>query len=150
MVAPAVMTIRPDLRFVMAVRHGVDMAFSRNQQQVIVWGPTVLSEPDLQKNPVSSLRYWCAVHRRIAAFKEEQPDRVLILSFDQLCSEPEKVLTRLFEFSGLEPTDELMEKARSGVKKPSSIGRRHDEDLSQFDPADMEFVESYMANIECP
>ncbi len=126
------------------------MAFSRNKQQVAVWGPTILKEPNLEITEVASLRYWCAVHRRIAAFKEEQPERVLILSFDQLCSEPEKVLPRLFEFSGVEPTTELMERARAGVKKPSSIGRRHNEDLSSFDPADMEFVESYMATIEHP
>lgn len=150
LVAPAAMKIRPDLRFVMAVRHGVDMAFSRNKQQVAVWGPTILEEPNLEITEVASLRYWCAVHRRIAAFKEEQPERVLILSFDQLCSEPDKVLPRLFKFSGVEPTEELMERARAGVKTPSSIGRRHNEDLSSFDPADMEFVESYMATIESP
>ena len=150
MVAPKALEIRPELRFVMAVRHGVDMAFSRNQQQLAVWGATILDEPDLEKNEVASLRYWCAVHKRIAAFKEQEPDRVLILSFDQLCSAPEVVLPQLFEFSGVEPTAALIEQASAGVKMPSSIGRRHNEDLSSLDPADMEFVESYMATIEHP
>ena len=148
-VAPTALKLRSDLRFVMAVRHGVDMAFSKNQQQVSFWGSTIFGEPDLVVSEVASLRYWCEVHRRISAFQEREPDRVLILSFDQLCAEPKIVLRRLFEFSGVEPTDELINRASKDVKAPSSIGRRHNEDLSQFDPADMDFVESYMANIKC-
>ena len=147
-VAPAALRIRPELKFVMAVRHGVDMAFSRNQQQAAVWGPTVLEEPDLDPSPNTSLRYWCLVHRRTAEFKEQFPDRVLIVSFDQLCREPERVLPRIFEFSDIEPSKELLGRAKAGVKAPSSIGRHLKEDLSTFDPDDMSFVDSFMATIE--
>ena len=37
-VAGELLALRPETKFVMAVRHGVDMAFSSNQQQVAVWG----------------------------------------------------------------------------------------------------------------
>ena len=147
-VAPSALEYRPNLRFVMAVRHGIDMAFSRNQQQVGVWGPTVLKERDLQITPNSSLQYWCFVHRRIADLKARFPDRVLIVSFDQLCSNPALVFPRIFEFSNIDPTDQLIQRASSGVKAPSSIGRHLNEDLSVFDPNDMAFVESFMATIE--
>jgi hypothetical protein len=147
-VAPSALEYRPNLRFVMAVRHGVDMAFSRNQQQVNVWGPTVLEEPGLEINPVASLRYWCLVHRRIADLQKKHPDRVLIVSFDQLCHDPGFVFPHLFEFAEIEPTKELMERASAGVKAPSSIGRHLNEDLSVFDPDDLAFVDSFMATIE--
>lgn len=147
-VAPKAIEIRPDLKFIMVVRHGVDMAFSRNQQQVAVWGPTFLGDPELKLGPVASLRYWCAVHRRIEEFAKQEPERVKFFSFDQLCREPHRVLRRLFEFSGFEATDSLMRIASEGVKPPSSIGRRHNEDLSIFAKEDMDFVDEFMATIE--
>ena len=36
-IAPRILEIDPDIRFVMAVRHGIDMAFSTNQQQLVIW-----------------------------------------------------------------------------------------------------------------
>lgn len=147
-VAPQALEIRPDLKFIMIVRHGVDMAFSRNQKQVAVWGPTFLDDLELKLGPVASLRYWCVVHRRIEELAKQEPERVKFLSFDQLCREPHRVLRRLFEFSGLEATDSLMRITSEGVKPPSSIGRRHNEDLSIFAQEDMDFVDEFMATIE--
>ena len=147
-VAPAALEHHPELLFVMAVRHGTDMAFSRNRQQVGVWGPTVLGEPGLEITPVASLRYWCHVHRRIDEIRSRYPDRVLVVSYDQLCRRPELVLPRLFGFAGIEPTSALLARATEGVKAPSSIGRHLDEDLSVFDPEDLAFVESFMTTIE--
>jgi hypothetical protein len=147
-VAPKALEIRPDLKFVMVVRHGVDMAFSKNQQQLAVWGPTFLDDSELRLGPVASLWYWCVVHRRIAELAKQDPERVKIFSFDQLCREPDHVLHRLFEFSSVEPTDSLMRVASEGVKTPSSIGRRYNEDLSIFAKEDMDFVDDFMATIE--
>ena len=149
-VAPRILEIDPDIRFVMAVRHGVDMAFSRNQQQLLIWGPTVFEDPGLELTPNASLRYWCLVHRRIAECQRKHPDRVLILSFDQFCTDPDPVARRLLEFAAIEPTSRLLERAKSGVKAPGSIGRHLKEDLSQFDAQDTEFVDSFMSTIRVP
>jgi hypothetical protein len=70
------------------------------------------------------------------------------VSFDQLCRDPDLVFPRLFEFADIDPTTELMKRASAGVKAPSSIGRHLNEDLSVFDPADLAFVDSFMATIE--
>lgn len=147
-VAPRILEIDSDIRFVMVVRHGVDMAFSGNQQQRWVWGPTVLEDPDLEMTPNASLRYWCLVHRRIAEFQRKHQDRVLILSFDQFCTEPDLVAHRLLEFAAIEPTTALLEQVKAGVKAPKSIGRHLQEDLSQFEARDREFVDSFMSTIK--
>ena len=148
--APEILRIRPDVRFIMLVRHGIDMAFSGNQQQLAVWGPTVLGEPDLALDPASSLRYWCHVHRRIAGLREREPDRTLIVSFDQLCQQPDLVMPRILDFAGIDHDRELIGRVISGVRAPSSIGRHLDEDLSTFNPTDINFVEPFMATIEMP
>ena len=146
--APEILRIRPNVRFIMVVRHGVDMAFSGNQQQVALWGPTVLGEPDLRIEAASSLRYWCHVHRRIMGLKERDPDRTLIVSFDQLCQQPEQVMPGILEFAGIESSPDLLQRVLSGVKVPASIGRHLKEDLSVFNPEDIDFVKAFMATIE--
>ena len=146
--APKLLELRPDYRFVMAVRHGVDMAFSGNQQQVVVWGPTVLGEPGLPIDAVASLRYWCLVHKRILEVRERFPDRVRILSFDQFCLEPERVLPELFEFCAIRHTPDLIQRGIAGVKPPASIGRHRNEDCTIFDPEDLAFAESFMQSIQ--
>ena len=146
--APEILRIRPDIRFIMVVRNGIDMAFSTNQQQVVVWGPTAFDEPDMQADAPASLRYWCHVHRRIADLKEREPDRTLIVSFDQLCQDPSLVMPKIFEFAGVDTTPELVKRLLAGVRPPSSIGRHLKEDLSVFDPDDIAFVEPFMATIE--
>ncbi|MAJ46845.1 MAG: hypothetical protein CBC35_06000 [Planctomycetes bacterium TMED75] len=146
--APQLLELRPDYRFVMAVRHGVDMAFSGNQQQVEVWGPTALGEPNLPIDPVASLRYWCLVHRRILDVRTQHPDRVQIVSFDQFCTEPERVLRKIFDFCGITPGPQLIERGITGVKPPASIGRHRNEDCTIFDPEDLAFAESFMHDIK--
>ena len=149
MITPAVFDIRKNVRMVMVVRHGVDMAFSKNQQQLHLWGPLTLEDPDLAFGPVSSLRYWCKVHQGILKLSEKHPDRIQILSFDQLCQDPEPILRSLFYFTGINVTDELLETCSTGVKPPKSIGRRHNEDMSVFSSTDLDFVDTFMEHIEC-
>ena len=105
---------------------------------------------DLALDPASSLRYWCHVHRRIAGLREREPDRTLIVSFDQLCQQPDLVMPRILDFAGIDHDRELIGRVISGVRAPSSIGRHLDEDLSTFNPTDINFVEPFMATIEMP
>tara|TARA_B100001059_G_scaffold56156_1_gene51107 strand:- start:2502 stop:3368 length:867 start_codon:yes stop_codon:yes gene_type:complete len=148
-ITPAVLELRDDIRMVMVVRHGVDMVFSGNQQQSNLWGSRFLEEPDLVCDHVSSLRYWCVVHHRILDIANRHPDRIRILSFDQLCQDPEPVLRSLFEFTGIDATDELLRTCSTGVRPPKSIGRRHGEDLSGFSSSDIDFVDEFMERIQC-
>ena len=59
------------------------------------------------------------------------------------------MLRSLFEFTGIVPTTELLKACSTGVRPPKSIGRRHDEDLSQFSSSDMDFVDEFMEQIQC-
>tara|TARA_B100001059_G_scaffold180197_1_gene180940 strand:- start:73 stop:939 length:867 start_codon:yes stop_codon:yes gene_type:complete len=149
MITPNVLEIRDNIRMVMVVRHGVDMAFSTNHQQLNLWAPHVLNETDMCANPQSSLRYWCEIHRRFDELALKHPDRIRILSFDQLCQNPEPVLRSLFDFVGIDPTERLLETSFKGVKPPRSIGRRHNENLSMFSTSNLDFVDDFMDRIEC-
>ena len=104
------------------MRSGLDMAHSENQNQVALWGRHVLGEARREPGaggsgggggsgpeaaaaadenpgawngmvaPGPSLRYWCAVHRRVARLGAALgPARFLLLDFDALCQRPEEV-----------------------------------------------------------
>ncbi|MEL6868038.1 MAG: hypothetical protein AAFP19_26680, partial [Bacteroidota bacterium] len=47
-----------DLKYIYVVRHGLDMAFSKNQQQLVNWGPLFGIEPP--HSPLAQFNYWLA------------------------------------------------------------------------------------------
>lgn len=145
--APALLKSRPEMRFVMVVRDGLDMAFSGNQQQRLVWGDHLLGPAGSERGPADSLRLWRLVHERVDEMLTTWPDRVLRLSFDQLCERPEPVLMRLLEFAEVRVDDELLERAVSHVRRPPTIGRHLNEDLGQLDASDRDYAVDYMRRI---
>ena len=62
--------------------------------------------------------------------------------------EPESVMPRILDFAGIESSPGLLERVLSGVRVPASIGRHQKEDLSIFNPEDMDFVKAFMATIK--
>lgn len=91
----------PGLRYVHVVRHGVDMAFSSNQNQLALWGPMVLGDEG-DATPRRSLAYWCRVHRRMQALFADNPGRMYWLDYDALRRSPRVELDGLCEFMGID------------------------------------------------
>lgn len=87
----------PTLRYIHVVRHGLDMAYSRNQNQLQLWGEQVLGE-DGPITPARSLAYWCCVHQRMQQLLADNPERMYWLDYDALCREPERILGDLCVF----------------------------------------------------
>jgi hypothetical protein len=129
--------LRPDLRYVHVVRNGLDMAFSRNQNQRDLWGEALLGRVP-EKTPRDSLAYWCAAHRRIADLGRTMGPDFLWLDYDRLCARPEAVLAQLAEFLRVPTADALA--LRDLVEPPSSSGRGRGHDLDQFDPDDLRYL----------
>jgi len=131
-----------DLRYVHVVRNGLDMAYSSNQNQPSFWGARILGSISEPPTPRDSLSFWCVTHRRILELERAHPDRVLLLNFDRLCHTPTEESRSLLEFVGIEPDLEVLTRLSRGVRPPETVGRFKDQDLSSFDPADIEFVRS--------
>lgn len=127
----------PDLRYVHVVRHGVDMAFSGNQNQLALWGPRVLGS-DGDPSPSRSLQYWCKVHHRLQMLLAANPHRMYWLDYDEFCLEPEEGFEHLRRFLALPATavPDL-----SVVREPGEP-RHASRDLSRFASADLAYVSS--------
>lgn len=130
--------IRPDLRYVHVVRHGLDMALSANQNQVKLWGTAILgAEADL--SPARSLSYWCRVQQRMQLLLDDNPQRMFWLDYDALCRNPLDVLPNLLEFLGF---DRANAGALASDVRASGVPRHAGQSLRHFGALDVEYVRS--------
>lgn len=133
----------PGLRFVYVARHGLDMAYSDNKNQLRNFGDQFgFPFPEGQgpdAEAVSQLGYWIHMTERALELGERLGDRFLYLRFDDLCAAPEAELRRLLEFTGVAPGDDLPAIAAK-VQTPASSGRWRDHDDRPFSDEQVEAV----------
>jgi len=129
----------PELRYIHVVRHGLDMAFSKNQNQLAFWGERLLGRPVDVNDPSDSLSYWCRVHQRVGRYADDLQGRFLSIDFDSFCVEPEKQMPELLDFVGVSGGDVALQSL--DVEPPGSTGRFRDRDLSVFRDEDLLFVQ---------
>jgi hypothetical protein len=125
------------LRFVYVARHGLDMAYSDNKNQLRNFGDQfgfpfpVGRGPDAEA--VAQLGYWIHMTDRALDLGTALGDRFLYLRFDDVCADPEGELRRLLDFASVSPGDDLGAIAAK-VQTPSSTGRwreHHDRPFSE-------------------
>jgi len=137
---PALIRNFPQMRYIHVVRHGLDMAFSRNQTQLQYWGDAMLGGPG-EPGPARALSYWCAAQKRARRLGEMMGDRFLWLDYDHLCLDPRDGLNRLRDFLGLPCPDP--EKMLAMIRPPASMGRFRRADCSMLSRADIAVVAEY-------
>lgn len=136
----------PGLRFIYVNRHGLDMAFSRNQAQLHLWGPLYGVRPTAapgEPQPRAMLEYWIRAVERVSA---DGPrllgERFLLLDYDALSTRPDDVLPGLIDFLGVDPRGLPIDRIRALAVPSESIGRYRRHDISIFDPQMIETVRS--------
>jgi len=128
----------PELRYIHVVRHGLDMAFSRNQNQLRLWGAHVLGT-DGPASPERSLAYWCRTHQRMQRLIADNAHRMYWLDYDALCRAPAEEAAKLCRFleCPLPPALPLLDKVRQpGVPRHAGV------DLRSFPGEDLDYVRS--------
>jgi hypothetical protein len=124
-----------DLRYIHVIRHGLDMAFSANQAQLVNWGPYFGVEvpADPARMPGASLEYWIRANRQaIAKGREILGERFLIVSFDDLCANPVRQISRLLGFLGISNEDGVLRRLTTIPRSPKSAGRHRGAGPSLF------------------
>lgn len=125
----------PMLRYIHVLRHPLDMAFSRNRNQLQFWGGHVLGD-QLDRDepgPVQQLRFWLHGNTRaIRIGRGRLGERFHVLNYDRLCTDPNQELPALLDFLEIKAgRDTLLD-----LIVPQSINRYKKHDLSQF-PGDL-------------
>ena len=137
------------LKYIHVIRNGLDMALSKNQQQLQNWG-AFFSLQNLTGNSSltsQSLDYWIAANNRAIEIGTRQyGDRFLLINYDQFCLSPSKGINGLANFLEValspEKTGRLMQSIR-----PKSIGRYKDIDINSFSRSQLESVRKLGFNI---
>ena len=129
-----------NMKYIHVARNGLDMAYSKNQNQLKFWGPHFINE-EFNITPYYSLKYWRIIHERVLHIGDSMKDNFLFLNYDDFCIKPEKGIKQLFEFLGMEP-DSVMSQLVSLVKPPDSIGRFKQHGTEIFAEEDINFVKS--------
>lgn len=137
----------PTLKYVHVTRNGLDMAYSRNQNQLGKWGPIFLNR-EVEIGPRDSLKYWCAVQRRVARIAARHPERVLQLSFDRLTRAPATEIGALLRFIGADLTKAQKDELAGWIVVPESADRHKAHDISVLDPEDVAYARHQSAPLQ--
>lgn len=130
------------LRYIHVIRNGLDMALSDNQQQLDFWGRRLIGDTNVATRAAQSLHYWCAAHQRLFKLLAPYRERVLLVSYDQLCIEPAQQIDAVLRFIGISNAPGLQQQLIATIRPPESIGRFRDYSLSHFRPKDIAYVAS--------
>ena len=137
----------PEFQYLHLVRHGLDMAYSGNQNQVKNWAGRLgldLDYTDAGKvQPHSMLEYWLSANERaLATANRCMPGRFLVVKFEELCLQPAQVLHGIMEFLGLDAGEQQLAELAALVRQPDSVGR-----YRQFDWRS-QFTQEQLARLE--
>lgn len=132
----------PRLRYVHVMRHGLDMAYSRNQGQYARWHWYFDLPPSATASatPRDSLAYWCVANDRVRQLGHTLGDRFLMVNYDDLCLNPGEHVPALLDFVGARNNAQVVEKVSALAEVPPTVGRYKSHDISGFAPEDVAFV----------
>ena len=142
----------PEARYVHVLRHGLDMALSRNQNQLRNWGDLFGIElsPEASEAEVrrAQLRYWVASTQYVMDAVTDHADRVHVLRLDELLDRPREVIAELLEFARLPVDDDRLTELATLPASPETRGRHRDASLADFPADDVAYVASMGFAIE--
>ncbi len=133
-----------DFKYIHLMRHGLDMAFSANQQQLFNWGPIfgVARPVSGEGVPEASLRYWLRANERALKIGKRLGSRKFLpVSFENLCRSPEKEIHRMVRFLDIAVEPARYAEAVALPVPPPSLGRHKREDLGRFGKDDLETLQ---------
>lgn len=133
----------PELKYIHVIRHGLDMAFSGNKKQLQLWGKLYnVNAPKTKDDaPARALDYWITSNNKaIQRGNKLLGERFLIVKYDDLCHNPERVIKEIVAFVEVDRPRVNIEKLCKLVKAPNSIGRYKQHDLRVIEQRQIDAV----------
>jgi hypothetical protein len=140
-----------NLHYIHLVRNGLDMAFSKNKNQLNRWGSFFDVYPDKEHPHKSQLKYWARANEyALDLCSTLLGERHIVLRFEDICLEKEKSVKKILEFLNKKDSAESINKLIKLIEPPDSLGRY--KELIQpgmFDKQDIQVVKELGYNLEC-
>ncbi|GAA0423720.1 sulfotransferase [Cocleimonas flava] len=133
--------LMPNMKYIHVMRNGLDMAHSANQNQQFLWGEKFIGK-NFKQTPHYSLKYWCIVHKRLLEITKSMGSNFLLINYDNFCINPGTEIPKLLDFLNVPIKERNIDKLKSFIKPPVSIGRYKQFSKTIFDQEDIDFVET--------
>lgn len=140
-----------DLKYIHVVRHGLDMAYSRNQAQLFNWGQNFSVDARTGDVPIAknALAYWIRANENaVQVGTRTLGQRFHLVNYDQLCQNPVPAIREILNFLNWSIQPDQLTALASLAKVPKSIGRYRQMDLSIFTRSDIKAVEKFGFTVE--
>ncbi len=150
LILPLLFEYFPHSKYIHTIRHGLDMAFSSNQQQLFNWASLYGVNFSGEKDgiPAASLKYWIKANQRVFDLKDTYGDeKILILNFDELCKTPSRGIQVIANFLNIDLTGSFINELIELPLTPSSTKRYLKFTRDVFNQSDIEKVEKF--GFEC-
>ena len=145
----------PNSKYVYVMRHGLDMAFSSNKEQLANFGNLYGLENNVGKSNDNSeianklqLNYWILITKKVHQLKEKYKGRIHIINHSSLCENQFLEINKLINFLNLNVSESEINRLSTIPNMPSSSGRYLREDLGKFDKDQILYVKSQGFRVE--
>jgi len=126
-----------NLKYIHLIRNGLDMAFSKNQNQLRNWGFYFGVDPTKYNKNSASLKYWISANKyAISKGKSLLNKRFHLIYFDDLVDNTSDTIFKLAKFLNVEIDD--ISDLTSLVSKPESVNRYKLKNLNVFERSDLQ------------
>lgn len=133
-----------ELKYIHVIRHGLDMAFSNNKQQLKNWGwkyDIVLSGNENEDElAIKQLDYWIESTKEIITKSKKYANRFLLINHTDFCTNPKIEIDRLLAFIDIELDDTQKEKLYSIPKNMGSNDRYLNKNIKIFENHKLKFI----------
>lgn len=143
LIAERLLREQETLRYVHVVRHGLDMAYSENREQLRNFGPLFGIDgeaDDPRETQRRQLRLWSMTTRAALELASRYPDRCILLRLDQLARNPGQVIPPLLDHVGLRVGGHVLERLVGIPQVPSTSGRHRGRLSGHLEWEDVELV----------
>lgn len=131
-----------ELRYIHVIRHGLDIAYSGNKNQLRLWGKLFqIKKPTPDQKSRAYLQYWIRSNQRAIQLGQKMGNRFYLLKYDDLCLHPVREISRLVRFLRLDPRRVSVQKLSKLVQRPPSIGRYKERGIRLFTPHELKAVQ---------
>lgn len=134
-----IIKLEPKLKFIYVKRSALDMALSKNQNQLKLWGEYFLQRR-VEVTPRDSLAYWCHTQKRMNELAKKMQSQFYLLDYDFFCQNPVQGISQLSDFLGFNQQRINTTKLVSMIKPADTYGRGKQLDLSLIDKYDLNFL----------
>ncbi|MBN2166110.1 MAG: sulfotransferase domain-containing protein [Marinilabiliaceae bacterium] len=133
-----------ELKYIHVLRHGLDMAFSNNKQQLNNWGwkYNIVLHGNENDDELANkqLDYWINSTKDIMEKSKKYNNRFLLINHESFCQNPKYEIDKMLVFSGINISPENVERLYTIPKNTGSNNRYKQMDLSIFDDQKLQFV----------